>query len=160
MSIKHRVFALTTLTALALTGNLFAARRAMPTDGAPFPANSYNCFHYENGTVVNACADTMHWDLTAHIDNTSTQNKNMTIRTNGNNSQGTVCWGVSVAANGSATLGSTETGQLPAWPANGATAMTTPSVSVSSSHTFLVTCALPFPVASGYSRIASYSYAP
>lgn len=165
MNIKQGLFALITLGGFALTSDLFAARRAMPSTGAPWPANRYDCFSYENGAVINvgtqaACGATINWDLPAHMDTTLTQNKHMTIYTNGNGDTGTTCWGVAMAANGSATIGASQTGQLAQWPNYSATSLDTPSVTVSSSHAFSVTCAIPAVVSGKYGRIATYKYYP
>lgn len=165
MNIKQGLFALTALAGLALTGDLFASRRAPPLTGAPWPANRYDCFFYENGSVINVgtqatCGATTNWDLPAHMDTSLTQNKHMEIFTNGNGVSGTTCWGVAMAANGSGTIGSSQTGQLLQWPNHPATSLSTPAVVISASHTFSVTCALPAVASGKFSRIATYRYFP
>jgi len=145
----------------SLSSDSQAARRAMPSDGAPFPPSN-PCFTYLNGQVLNNCPHgdgVQKWDLTAHMDNTQFNMKSMTIHTNGNSVIGTKCYGVAVTLNGGAVIGSPVTGQLSQYP-NTPNPITTPNVNVDPNGFFMVTCELPGDHVGRRARIASYRYTP
>ena len=147
------------LVGLSSSRTSFAFRRGMPTDGAPFPSTNYSSFGYVNGQVLNFSSAGANWDLTAIMDNTTTVSRTMAVYTNGNGAEGTTCWGTSVAANGSAVLGSGVTGTLTPYPA-AATVRTVPAVSLTATSMYFVTCYLPHQIGPNAARIATYYYTP
>lgn len=119
-----------------------STRTGAPNDGAPWPSTIYNEFSYLDGGGVqrqSTQAGLRNWDLTPHID--AFGSHHALVLAKGNSSQGATCWGVSVDSSGSGTLGTTA-GSQPS--CNGAPVMLdTPTVTIPTNGTFLVTCQLP-----------------